>query len=43
MPLMPNAGTVKTMKAAHRDELVKVGSIGNLLAELRQNNLFLFA
>jgi DNA-damage-inducible protein J len=33
-PLMPNAETVEAMKAARRGELVKVGSIENLMDDL---------
>jgi DNA-damage-inducible protein J len=33
-PLMPNAETVEAMKAARRGELVTMGSIDNLLANL---------
>jgi DNA-damage-inducible protein J len=33
-PLMPNAETIEAMKAARRGELVKVGSIEDLLADL---------
>jgi DNA-damage-inducible protein J len=33
-PLMPNAETVEAMKAARRGELVTVGSIDDLLADL---------
>jgi DNA-damage-inducible protein J len=33
-PLMPNAETVEAMQAARRGELVTVGSIDNLLADL---------
>jgi DNA-damage-inducible protein J len=31
---MPNAETVEAMKAARRGELITVGSIDNLLADL---------
>jgi DNA-damage-inducible protein J len=37
-PLMPNAETVKAMKAARRGELVKVGSIENLMADLHADD-----
>ncbi len=33
-PLIPNEETIETMKAARRGELVNVGSIDNLFAEL---------
>jgi len=33
-PLIPNAETVEAMKAARRGELVKVGSVKDLLADL---------
>jgi DNA-damage-inducible protein J len=33
-PLTPNAETVEAMKAARRGDVVKVGSIDNLLADL---------
>ena len=33
-PLTPNAETVEAMKAARRGELVKVGSVEDLLADL---------
>lgn len=33
-PLTPNAETVEAMKAARRGELVKVGSVTDLLADL---------
>lgn len=35
-PLMPNAETVEAMKTARRGELVKVGSVENLLADLHE-------
>ena len=37
-PLIPNAATVEAMKAAHRGELVKVGRVENLLAELNADD-----
>jgi DNA-damage-inducible protein J len=37
-PLMPNAETVEAMKAARRGELVKIGSIENLLADLHADD-----
>jgi DNA-damage-inducible protein J len=37
-PLMPNAETVEAMKAARRGELVTVGSIDNLLADLNADD-----
>jgi DNA-damage-inducible protein J len=37
-PLMPNAETVKAMKAARRGELVKVGSVDKLLADLHADD-----
>jgi DNA-damage-inducible protein J len=33
-PLVPNAETIKAMKAARRGELVEVGAVENLLADL---------
>jgi DNA-damage-inducible protein J len=33
-PLTPNEETVEAMKAARRGELVEVGSVDNLLADL---------
>ena len=33
-PLIPNEETIETMKAARRGEVVNVGSIDNLFAEL---------
>jgi DNA-damage-inducible protein J len=35
---MPNAETVEAMKAARRGELVTVGSIDNLLADLHADD-----
>jgi DNA-damage-inducible protein J len=37
-PLIPNAETVKAMKAARSGELVKVGSVENLLADLHADD-----
>jgi DNA-damage-inducible protein J len=37
-PLVPNAETIETMKAARRGELVTVGSIDNLLTSLNAND-----
>ena len=37
-PLMPNAETVEAMKSARRGELVTVGSIDNLLADLNADD-----
>ena len=37
-PLMPNAETVEAMKSARRGELVKVGSVDNLLADLHADD-----
>jgi DNA-damage-inducible protein J len=37
-PLIPNAETVEAMKAARRDELVKVGSIEELMADLHADD-----
>jgi DNA-damage-inducible protein J len=37
-PLIPNAATVEAMKAARRGELVKVGRVENLLAELNADD-----
>ena len=36
-PLVPNAKTIEAMKAARRGELVTVGSIDNLMADLHAN------
>ncbi|MHB8177160.1 MAG: type II toxin-antitoxin system RelB/DinJ family antitoxin [Vulcanimicrobiaceae bacterium] len=33
-PLVPNEKTIEAMKAARRGDLVTVGSVGNLLADL---------
>ena len=37
-PLTPNAETVEAMKAARRGELVKVGSVDDLLADLHADD-----
>jgi len=37
-PLMPNAETVEAMKAARRGELVQVGAIENLMADLHADD-----
>ena len=37
-PLSPNEETVEAMKATRRGELVKVGSIENLLADLHADD-----
>lgn len=37
-PLMPNAETVEAMKAARRGELVKVGSVENLMDDLHADD-----
>jgi DNA-damage-inducible protein J len=37
-PLMPNAETVEAMMAARRGELVEVGSVENLLADLHADD-----
>jgi len=37
-PLIPNAETVEAMKAARRGELVKVGTVENLLADLHADD-----
>ena len=37
-PLTPNAETVEAMKAARRGELVEIGSVENLLADLRKGD-----
>ena len=33
-PLIPNTETIKAMKAARRGDLVKVGTVNDLLADL---------
>ncbi|HEY4345671.1 MAG TPA: type II toxin-antitoxin system RelB/DinJ family antitoxin [Parvibaculum sp.] len=37
-PLVPNAETVEAMKAARRGELVTVGSVNDLLADLNADD-----
>jgi len=37
-PLIPNTETVEAMKAARRGELVEVGSIENLMADLDEDD-----
>ncbi len=37
-PLVPNEETIEAMKAARRGELVEVGSIENLFAELNEGD-----
>jgi DNA-damage-inducible protein J len=37
-PLIPNAETVEAMKAARRGELVKVGTLENLVADLHEDD-----
>ncbi len=37
-PLVPNEETVQAMKAARRGELVKLGSVENLLADLHADD-----
>lgn len=37
-PLVPNDETIEAMKAARRGELVKVGSVEDLLADLHAND-----
>jgi DNA-damage-inducible protein J len=37
-PLVPNPETVKAMKAARRGELVKLGSVENLMADLHADD-----
>jgi len=37
-PLMPNAETVEAMKAARRGEVVKIGSIKDLMDDLHAEN-----
>jgi DNA-damage-inducible protein J len=37
-PLTPNAETVEAMKAARRCELVKIGSVENLLVGLNKGD-----
>lgn len=37
-PLIPNAETVEAMKAARRGDVVRVGSVENLLADLHADD-----
>jgi DNA-damage-inducible protein J len=37
-PLTPNEETVEAMKAARRGELVKIGGVENLLADLHADD-----
>jgi DNA-damage-inducible protein J len=37
-PLVPNAETIEAMKAARRGELVTVGFVGGLLADLNADD-----
>ena len=37
-PLVPNKETIEAMKAARRGELVNIGSIDNLFAELNEED-----
>jgi len=37
-PLVPNAETIEAMKAARRGDLVTVGSVENLLADLHADD-----
>jgi DNA-damage-inducible protein J len=37
-PLTPNAATVEAMKAARRGEVVKVGSVEDLMADLHADD-----
>ena len=37
-PLIPNKETIEAMKSARRSELVNVGSIDNLFAELNEED-----
>jgi len=37
-PLMPNAETVEAMKAARRGDLVKVGNVEDLMADLHADD-----
>ena len=37
-PLIPNAETVEAMKAARRGDVVKVGSVDDLLADLHADD-----
>ena len=37
-PLVPNAKTIAAMKAARRGDVVKVGSVKDLMADLRADD-----
>lgn len=37
-PLIPNAETIKAMKSARRGDLVTVGTIDNLMADLNEDD-----
>jgi DNA-damage-inducible protein J len=37
-PLVPNADTIEAMKAARRGEVVRVGSVDNLLESLKADD-----
>lgn len=37
-PLVPNAKTIKAIKAARKGDLITVGSLDNLLTELNAND-----
>ena len=37
-PLVPNKKTIEAIKAARRGDLVTIGSVNNLLAELNAND-----
>jgi DNA-damage-inducible protein J len=37
-PLVPNAETIEAMKAARRGDLVTVGSVGDLMADLHADD-----
>jgi DNA-damage-inducible protein J len=37
-PLVPNAETIEAMKAARRGDVVTVGKVGNLLADLNADD-----
>jgi DNA-damage-inducible protein J len=37
-PLVPNAETIEAMKAARREEMVKVGTVDHLLASLNADD-----
>src|SRR3546814_16263376 len=38
-PLVPNEGTIEAMKAARRGDLVKIGSIDELMADLHADEI----